>query len=121
MTIREQFQRVYRRIQRWAVGGVIVLACLVTWRYPDLTRLQNLGISVLLGVAILVILALLLRRRFLCPRCGTDLGKLRRQEVRQERRARGWFNVPMRLFWDVWDACPHCKVSLDDPYRNPLR
>src|SRR5690349_11460028 len=116
MTIEEHFQQVFRRIKYCAVAAGILVACLLTWRYPHLTRLQSAGVGLLLGIPFAIVLFLLLRKRFLCPRCGTDLGKLRQQEVRRERRARGWFNVETRQPWDVWQACPHCGVSFKEPY-----
>jgi hypothetical protein len=117
MTIREHFKRVFDRIKYGCVALAIVLVALTEWRYPHLTRLQNAGIGLLLGVPISAILVLVLRGRFLCPRCGTDLGKLRNREVRKKRRVRGRFSADRRLLWDVWNACPHCGVSFDEPYR----
>ena len=117
MTIREHFKRVFDRIKYGCVALAIVLVALTEWRYPHLTRLQNAGIGLLLGVPISAILVLVLRGRFLCPRCGTDLGKLRNREARNERRGRGWFSADRRLLWEAWDACPHCGVSFHEPYR----
>lgn len=116
MTIREHFQRVLTRITYFAVGPAIVVVCLLIWRYPHLTRLQNAGIGLLLGLLCVPVLMLAFRRRFLCPRCGTDLGKLNQQEIRRERRERGWFSVRMQLVWDRWSACPRCGVSFTEPY-----
>jgi hypothetical protein len=116
MTIREHFQRIFKRITYCMVVAAIVVVCVLDWHYPHLTRWQNAGVGLLLGLPFVAVLMLVLRRRFLCPRCGTDLGKLRQQEIRRERRERGWFSVQMQLLWDAWSACPHCGVSFSDPY-----
>lgn len=52
MTIRDHFQRVFKRITYCAVGAAIVVVCVLTWRYPHLTRLQNAGIGLLLGPSV---------------------------------------------------------------------
>lgn len=116
MTVREHFQRVFTRIKYYTVGSGIVLCCLLTWRYPHMTRLQSTGVGLMLGIPFSAVIMLVLRRRFLCPRCGTDLARLQQQELRRERRSRGWFNVQMRHFWDTWNACPSCSLSFNEPY-----
>lgn len=116
MTIREHFQRISKRIRYCAVGIVTVLACLLVWRYPHLTRPQIAGAGALLGIPLTIVFMLELRGRFVCPRCRADLGQLHQQEIRRARRERGWFNVEMRSLWDEWNACPRCNVSFDEPH-----
>ena len=116
MNVREHFQCVFTRIKYYAATSAILLSCLLTWRYPHLTRLQSAGAGLVSGIPFFAVLTLVLRRRFLCPRCGTNLARLQQQELRRERRARGWFNVQIRHFWDTWNACPTCSLGFNEPY-----
>ena len=114
MTIREHFQGVFNRIKNVTVVVAIVFACFLTWCSPKLTKPQYFAICFLFGIAIGCVLLLVMRRRFLCPRCSADLRKLRSQETRQAG-LRGRFG-DRQLLWVAWNACPKCGVSFDDEY-----
>jgi hypothetical protein len=119
VTIREHFRRRFNRIKYGFTVVAIVLAGVLVWRYPHQTPEQYLTYGVVLGIPLALVLRWLLRGRFLCPRCGTDLQKLRVEQRRQARRERGqlgYFNVDAQPFYETWDACPRCGCSFDDPY-----
>jgi len=118
MTIREHFQRRFNLIKYGYVVVGIVLGVFATWRYPHAPRLQMAIYSLLAGILSGIPLIWLLRR-FVCPRCGTDLMKLNGEQFRQEVRERGWrawLDIDTRPLWEARDACPHCGVSFDDSY-----
>jgi len=114
MTIREHFQRVFNRIKYGSVGGVLAVVLAPDFAGYHLTRRQDVVFGLLLGIPFVLVVLLLTRRRFLCPRCGTDLQKLVQQQLRAERRS--WLKFDGRMFYERWDACPHCGVSFSEPY-----
>jgi rubredoxin len=55
---------------------------------------------------------LFIRNRLCCPRCGTDF--------RQERFAKlGRWSMDPRGAEELWESCPQCGVSFDEPYVVP--
>jgi hypothetical protein len=119
MTIREHFRKRFTRMKNWfVVGAAIVGVVFSVWRYPQHAHQSPLqfGVYAVLGMLLGLVWVWLLRGRFLCPGCGTDLQKRNAERFRQERRERGWLNADRRLFWEAWDACPRCGRSFDDPY-----
>lgn len=110
-TIREHFQRVDKLVRRAWIAGGSILGLFMAWRYPDLTRIQrDVVVSVLL-ILIFIAFALIPGRVFKCPRCGTDLKRLRAKQVGQTGR-----DTPK--FWELWDACPNCRVNFGEPYSS---
>ena len=109
MTIREHFRDMYKRVSRWTTA-VAFIAAAVMWMYP---QLNGFVIGLVIAVPLIGVL-FAFRGRFRCPRCGAELSKLRRQEIRQ----RGFIEATLdrRLFWDAWNACPKCGVSFDEDY-----
>jgi ribosomal protein S27AE len=116
MTIREHYQRLFKRVKNVTVGVVVVLALAVLWFSPHLTGAQNARAAFLVGITIAGALLLALRGRFMCPRCGADLSKLRGQEARRTHLGARLFGSDRRQFWDEWDACPKCGVSFDEEW-----
>lgn len=110
MTIREHFQRFYKRVTYITVIAVVLAVVLIDLRYPHLTGLQNLMVCSILGILLCVVLLLVFKKRFKCPRCGADFQKLRRAQ-------RGRSAMDARMYWELWDACPNCGVNFDAPYR----
>jgi hypothetical protein len=67
------------------------------------------GVAVLSAVMFLIVW-LVIRSRLRCPRCGADF--------RQERFAKlGRWSFDTRGTGELWDACPRCGVSFNDPLR----
>ena len=60
------------------------------------------------GLIVLEIVELFVKKRIRCPRCGTDFRKERLAKV-------GRWSLDLRMAADLWDACPHCGVSFNDP------
>jgi len=116
MTIREHFQRILDRAKYTTTGVVVPLVLIVLWRYPNLTKPQVLGGSALLGIVLAGVLVLVFRRRFLCPRCGTDLSKLHAKKVGRRGLFRKALTGDQRQFWQAWNACPNCGVSFDEEW-----
>ncbi len=117
MTIREHFQRQFKWTKNAAVGGAIVLCIALTVFFPQATRAQTAVACLLIGFAIGGALMLANRRRYLCPRCGEDLGKLQGQQGRQLPVAQRLAKLDARMFYDAWNACPKCGVSFEEEWR----
>ena len=111
MSIREHMRRFHQRVTRITVIVGVVTVLLFTWRYPHASGTAHYELGAVMGVVIGVVLLFVFRGRFVCPRCGADFLKLRRKE-------RGRFNFDTRMFWQIWDKCPHCGVSFDDPWAS---
>jgi hypothetical protein len=114
MTIREHYRRVWNRIMFGDLGVATMLCAFVAVYYPHLTRLQSAEVSVLLVVPMIVLVKVLVRRKFRCPRCGADLLKLRRGDRRRSAADRQMFD--RRMFWEAWNACPRCEIGFDEPF-----
>jgi hypothetical protein len=116
MTTGEHFQTVLNRVKYGAVTIGFAEVVWLIWRYPHPTTLQIAEFGLLGAIPLIVIIWALTYRRFLCPRCGADLGALNREQIRATRRELGWGKSDMRLAWERWDACPRCSSRFDDPY-----
>lgn len=110
-TIREHFQRAHRIKRLVLTAFAVVLGVLIRWRYHDLTRIQADIFLLVLLVPILIALGLGPAGRCKCPRCASDLKRLQAEQVG---RMRGGSQKP----WELWDACPNCHVSFDEPYSS---
>jgi hypothetical protein len=51
-----------------------------------------------------------IRNQLRCPRCGTDFKRERFAKL-------GRWSFDTRGAAELWDACPHCGVSFNDPWR----
>jgi hypothetical protein len=111
VTIREHFQRFQRRATHFAVIVSVLMAVFINLQYPDSTPLRDLMAALGMGVVLAVVLLLVFKGRFKCPRCGADFRKLRRAQL-------GRFNRDTRMYWELWDACPRCRVSFDAPFST---
>lgn len=111
VTIREHFQRFMNSVSYIVVATAVLLVILIEFRYPHLTKLQNVAISLFIGIAFALLLMMFFRGRFKCPRCTADFRKLRRAQL-------GRFSTGRRMYWEIWDACPNCGVSFDEPFST---
>jgi hypothetical protein len=114
VTIREHFQRFVKRVTYIVVAGALLVFVLIHLQYPHLTRLQNVTIGLLGGLPLAALLIVFFRGRFKCPRCGADFQKLRRAQV-------GRSATDHRMYWELWDACPNCGVSFNEPYSRTAK
>lgn len=109
MTIREHFRRFQKRVNNARVAVGLVAAVIFLWREPRGSQLAPYAFGAGFALAWLAVFALFLRKRYVCPRCGADFIQLRREML-------GRFNPDRRLYWDLWEKCPHCGVSFDEPW-----
>lgn len=109
VTIREHFHRFLNRVSYVVVASVVLLFALIDLQYPHLTNLQNAAIALCSGILIGCLLCVFFRGRFKCPRCSADFRKLRRAQL-------GRFSTDRRTYWELWDACPNCRVSFDESF-----
>lgn len=116
MTIREHFERDFKRIKNVTVGVTIALCVAMTVFFPQLNRLQTVAAVLLIAAAVSGGLMLVTRRRYLCPRCGADLGRLQGEQWRGVPFTQRLTKMDRRMFWQVWDACPKCAVSFGEDY-----
>lgn len=110
-TIREHFQRTHRLKRLVLTISALILGVLIRWRYQHVTRLQADVFLAVLLVPIFVALGLTPIGRCKCPRCGSDLKQLQAEQVGRMKR-------DTRKPWELWDACPNCHVSFDEPYSS---
>ena len=66
-------------------------------------------VAAIAGVVFALIMIPVFNTVYRCPRSGANFLKLRKQQF-------GWFSGETRMFWQVWDTCPHCGISFDDPW-----
>jgi hypothetical protein len=116
VTIRDYFQRLMRRITLGIGVSVMVIAGILIWRYPNM---PSAVLALVAGAIVSVPTIYTVKTRFLCPRCGASMDKLRREQIRAARRGQAlteWVD-PGLVFWSSWNACPQCGVSFDAPYE----
>lgn len=109
LSIREHFGRT------WAYYVRITIPVMVSWLMavmlflPLLPKVEEYALAGAGAVAIQMLGYRLARKQLRCPRCGSNFKK--------ERHARlGRWSRDSRMPWELWDACPHCSVSFDDPW-----
>lgn len=109
LTIRHHFKRTTAVFVRIMVPLLCVWVVAVTLFFTDIPKLQQQVWAIGGGVALAFIGSLFIRARVRCPRCGTDF---RKEHIAQFGR---WL-FDTRTTTDLWDACPRCGVSFDEPY-----
>jgi hypothetical protein len=108
-TIREHMKRTRAYFMRITVPIAIAWCVATTFYKGGLTPLQSQGVTIAGGLVIFGIAALFLRGRLNCPRCGSNFSKERIAKV-------GRWSFDTRGAEDLWDSCPHCGLSFDEPY-----
>ena len=111
LTIREHFkrtnvlfQRIFTPIMMAWVAGFILFA-------TGMSKVERNAWTYCGLVAMCVIAFPFLRSRLVCPRCGTNF--------KQERFAKlGRWSFDRRTAAEIWDCCPRCGVSFDEPYSG---
>lgn len=123
LTIREHLRRTNAYSQRIIIPVAAAWIAGVVFYKSGLTKLQEQALSIAGAVVLVLVLYWMVRRRLCCPRCGSDFSKERIAKV-------GRWSFDTTGTEDLWDACPHCGVSFDEPYRavaeaqrpiNPIR
>lgn len=111
MTIREHFQRFQKRVSH--VTMVVAVAAVIAFvlRYPHAKTAAAYAFGGVLALVYLAVFMLFLRKRYACPRCNADFVQLRREQV-------GRISLERRMFWDLWDKCPHCGLRFDAPWEG---
>jgi hypothetical protein len=108
LTIGQQLKRTRALFQR-IVMFVLVAWCVgVTLLAPNLTSAQRNGSAIVGGFALAFAGWLLVRNRLRCPLCGSDFKKERVAKL-------GRWSMDTRGTTELWDACPHCGVSFNEP------
>jgi ribosomal protein S27AE len=109
LTIRDHLKRtnaVFVRIMVPLLCGWIVV---VTLFLTDIPKPQRQAWAIGGGVVLAFIGSMFIRARLRCPRCGSDFRKERITQL-------GRWSFDTRTTTDLWDACPRCGVSFDEPY-----
>jgi hypothetical protein len=109
VTIGEHLKRTSAYFQRimaplcaaWGAGVVLFVT--------GMSRIQQQALAIGGGVALFLIGSLFVRNQLRCPRCGTDFRKERIAKL-------GRWSGDNRGTSELWDACPRCGVSFNDPW-----
>jgi ribosomal protein S27AE len=110
VTIRQQFARTRTLFIRVTVPAVAAWCVFVTFYLTQLSRLEGYAAAAGGAIVLMVPAMLFIRKRFRCPRCGTNFKQARTAEV-------GRISFDTRGAEQMWDKCPNCGVSFDEPYR----
>lgn len=111
MTIREHFQRLQKRVSYVTMTVAVAAVIVFVLRYPHATSATAYGFGGALALVYLAVFMLFLRKRYACPRCSADFMQLRREQV-------GRISLERRMFWDLWEKCPHCGLRFDAPWEE---
>lgn len=110
-TIREHFQRAHRLKRLVLTACALTLGVLIRWHYQRVTRLEADAFMAVLLIPIFIALGLTPVGRCKCPRCGSDLDQLQPEQLGRMKRG-------TRKPWELWDCCPNCHASFDEPYSS---
>jgi hypothetical protein len=108
MTIGEHFKRT-RTLKRRLELVAFVCSVVLIFAEHRLTALERNVWGIVGAVAIVWATVMLFTRKLRCPRCGTDFKSPRSEKV-------GRWSRDRRGPEELWDACPACGVSFNEPY-----
>jgi len=108
-TIREHLKRTRALLQRIMIPIVVAWGVGVTFYATGLSKGQQQAMAVGGGFLLLLIGWSFVRNQLRCPRCGTDFSKERSAQV-------GRLSFDTRGPEDLWDSCPRCGLSFNDPW-----
>lgn len=111
VTIGEHFQRTRAYFTRtivpvlaaWIAGSTLLFG-------EGLSKMQQHVLAIGGGLVLFLIGLPFLIRRLRCPRCGTNFRKERFAKL-------GRWSMDSRGVTELWDACPHCGISFNDPWQ----
>jgi hypothetical protein len=107
LTIGERLKRTNAYFVRIFVAVVMVWIAAVTVFVTGLP--QQTAVAMGGSVPFLILWRRVVRRQLRCPRCSTDFRKERIAEL-------GRWSTDPRGPAELWDACPRCGVSFNDPW-----
>jgi hypothetical protein len=110
MTIREHLR--FRHLTALGFGVGLTLVGYIVCYFLEANR-PGLNTHPLLTAPLVAILIVAIATRGgfdSCPRCKANLAKFSRAQFGGDER---------RPVWQVFDRCPNCGVSFDDPYPPP--
>jgi ribosomal protein S27AE len=110
VTIGGQLKRTQALFQRIMLPALVAWCVGVTLMSPNLTSAKRNGLAIVGSLVMFVAGWLLVRNHLRCPRCGTDFKKERFVKL-------GRWSMDTRGVTELWDACPRCGVSFNEPYR----
>jgi hypothetical protein len=106
MTIREYIKSRGRVVRKFSLVW-IVTATILGFAFSSLVEHTDSRNWWVFMAITLVVVTTVIERRTKCPRCKRTLSKL-------------VYESAWRTTGDIHDrACPHCKVSLDEPMDSP--
>jgi hypothetical protein len=108
-TIREHLKRTRAYLQRITIPVAAAWCVGVAIYATGMSKPEQQALGVGGGAIVLLMGWLFVRNQLRCPRCGTDFVKERAAEV-------GRLTFDPRAPEDLWDSCPRCGVSFNDPW-----
>jgi hypothetical protein len=111
LTIRDQLKRNRTLYMRTFVPVALAWVVAVTLFHAPLPKWQEQGLCVGGVLVVAVVGFLLVKNGLKCPRCGSTFGKERIAKL-------GRWTMDTRGPEELWDACPHCGVSFDEPWPD---
>jgi hypothetical protein len=115
MTIREYYELSWKRTTYGIFATVIAVEIAYCWCHPDMQKQHAVLLAWVLGgvgaVAHPILFHCFIYR---CPRCHADFMKPKSKWMEPSNRDK-------RFYWQIWDACPHCHVSFDEPWDGANR
>jgi len=111
LTIRDQLKRNRTLYMRSVVPVAIAWIAAITLYHAPLPKWQEQGLAI--GGALVVVLvgSLLVKNGLKCPHCACNFGKERIAKL-------GRWSMDTRGAEEIWDSCPRCSVSFDEPYNR---
>jgi asparagine N-glycosylation enzyme membrane subunit Stt3 len=107
-TIRQEFKRTRQLFIRFSVIAAVMLIICVEYFAEPLSGVERYVIDIGAFLLMLAVVWPFIRKRFHCPSCGTNFKQARLAKV-------GRWTMDTRGAEDLWDRCPSCGVSFDEP------
>lgn len=111
MTIREHFQRIQKtfKIALIVVAFAVLIPTFFLW--PKAPAMYYMVGGLVFATVSMAVMVPIMSRIYRCPRCDSSYRKMRIDQ-------RGRFNSDSRLYWDLWEACPHCGLSFNEQWQG---
>jgi peptidoglycan/LPS O-acetylase OafA/YrhL len=109
-TIAEHFKRTRVLSLRVVVPVVVLWIVLIDFIPLQLSKGEQSALAIGGGAVLGLLGSILMAAKLRCPRCGTNFKKERIAEL-------GRRSFDTRGTEDIWNSCPHCGVSFDEPWQ----